>query len=83
MLDAAVCGAVLASPNAAQIEAGLARIRSPKGILVIVKNYTGDKLNFTLAAEPFRLASGTPVRLIVVADDISIGRTRSALYPRR
>ncbi|RSL84374.1 hypothetical protein CEP52_016454 [Fusarium oligoseptatum] len=83
MLDAAVCGAVFASPNAAQIEAGLARIQSPKGILVIVKNYTGDKLNFTLAAERFRLASGTPVRLIVVADDVSIGRTRSALVGRR
>ncbi|KAF5007400.1 hypothetical protein FDECE_6286 [Fusarium decemcellulare] len=83
MLDAAVCGAVFASPNAAQIEAGLGRIQSPKGILIIVKNYTGDKLNFTLAAERFRLASGVPVRLVVVADDVSIGRTRSALVGRR
>ncbi|KAJ4132370.1 Dihydroxyacetone kinase 2 [Fusarium falciforme] len=83
MLDAAVCGAVFASPNAAQIEAGLGRIQSPKGILIIVKNYTGDKLNFTLAAERFRLASGVPVRLVIVADDVSIGRTRSALVGRR
>lgn len=83
MLDAAVCGAVFASPNAAQVESALRTIQSPKGTLIIVKNYTGDKLNFTLAAERFRLAAGLPVRLVVVADDVSIGRTRSGLVGRR
>ncbi|KND88285.1 Dihydroxyacetone kinase [Tolypocladium ophioglossoides CBS 100239] len=83
MLDAAVCGAVFASPNALQVETGLRLIESPGGILVIVKNYTGDKLNFTLAAERFRYAAGIAVRLVVVGDDVSIGRTRSALIGRR
>ncbi|KAM0550191.1 hypothetical protein ACHAPJ_009039 [Fusarium lateritium] len=83
MLDAAVCGAIFASPNAAQVESALRTIQSPKGTLIIVKNYTGDKLNFTLAAERFRLASGLPIRLIVVADDVSIGRSRSGLVGRR
>ncbi|KAI1387026.1 dihydroxyacetone kinase Dak1 [Hypoxylon trugodes] len=83
MLDAAVCGAVFASPNALQIESGLRLIQSPRGVLIIVKNYTGDKLNFTLAAERFRFASGVPVRIVVVADDVSISRTNSALVGRR
>ncbi|KAI0387222.1 dihydroxyacetone kinase Dak1 [Hypomontagnella monticulosa] len=83
MLDAAVCGAVFASPNVLQIEAGLRLVQSPHGILIVVKNYTGDKLNFTLAAERFRFASGIPVRIVVVADDVSIGRTNSALVGRR
>ncbi|KAH8891488.1 dihydroxyacetone kinase [Thozetella sp. PMI_491] len=83
MLDAAVCGSVFASPNALQIEAGLDLVQSPKGILVIVKNYTGDKLNFTLAAQRFRFRTGIPVRLVVVTDDVSIGRAKSARVGRR
>ncbi|KAH7127381.1 dihydroxyacetone kinase Dak1 [Dactylonectria macrodidyma] len=83
MLDAAVCGAVFASPNALQIEGGLKLIESPRGILVIVKNYTGDKLNFSLAADRFRFTSRTPIRLVIVSDDVSIGRTRSGLVGRR
>lgn len=83
MLDAAVCGAIFASPNTLQIEAGLDLIQSPAGTLIIVKNYTGDKLNFTLAAERFRIRSRTPVRLVVVADDVSIGRAKTAKVGRR
>ncbi|KAF7547252.1 hypothetical protein G7Z17_g7867 [Cylindrodendrum hubeiense] len=83
MLDAAVCGAVFASPNAKQIEAGLRAIRSPRGILIVVKNYTGDKLNFTLASERFNISTGVPVKLVIVADDVSIGRSKSALVGRR
>ncbi|KAF2971900.1 hypothetical protein GQX73_g1742 [Xylaria multiplex] len=83
MLDASVCGNIFASPNMIQIETGLSLIRSPKGILVIVKNYTGDKLNFTLSAQRFRFATGIPVRLVIVADDVSIGRSKSARLGRR
>ena len=78
MLDVSVCGNIFASPNAVRIETGLSLIRSSKGILVIVKNYTGDKLNFTLAAQRFCFATGVPVRLVAVADDASIGRSKSA-----
>lgn len=83
MLDAAVCGAVFASPNALQIEAGLKLVESPQGILIIVKNYTGDKLNFNLAADRFRFSSRTPIRLVMVGDDVSIGRTRAGPVGRR
>jgi triose/dihydroxyacetone kinase / FAD-AMP lyase (cyclizing) len=83
MLDAAVLGDVFASPNALQVQAGLQLVESPKGILIIVKAYTGDKLNFTLAAERFRFATGQPVRMVVVGDDVSIGRTKSARVGRR
>jgi len=83
MLDAAVSGAIFASPNAGQIETGLNLIQSSHGVLIIVKNYTGDKLNFTLAAERFGLASGVPTRLVVVADDVAIGRSKAARVGRR
>ena len=83
MLDAAVSGAIFASPNTSQIETGLRLVQSSCGTLIIVKNYTGDKLNFTLAAERFRIQSGTKVRLVVVADDVSIGRSKTARVGRR
>lgn len=82
MLDAAVCGAIFASPNVVQIEAGLRLIESPAGSLVIVKNYTGDKLNFGLAVEKAR-AAGNKLRLVIVGDDVSIGKTRSRMVGRR
>lgn len=83
MLDAAVCGHIFASPNSLQIGAGLSHIASPKGTLIIVKNYTGDRLNFTLASEKARFSSGLPVRMVSVADDVSIGRRKSQAVGRR
>lgn len=82
MLDAAVCGAVFASPNVLQIENGLDIIHSPKGMLVIVKNYTGDRLNFGLAVEKSR-AAGSNVRMLAVGDDVAIGRSRGKMVGRR
>lgn len=83
MLDAAVCGHIFASPNSLQISAGLGHIASPKGSLIIVKNYTGDRLNFTLESERARFSSGLPVRMVSVADDVSIGRRKSQAVGRR
>ncbi|KAH7131323.1 Dak1 domain-containing protein [Dactylonectria macrodidyma] len=83
LLDAAVCGAIFASPSALQVEAALKLTQSPQGTLMIVENYAGDKMNFTLAAERFRFASGAPLRLVAVADDVSINRTRCAKVGRR
>lgn len=83
MLDAAVCGAIFASPNIVQIEAGLKSVASSRGTLVIVKNYTGDKLNFGLAAEKFRAATGNKARVVMVCDDVSIGRSRNKMVGRR
>ncbi|CAI0472806.1 unnamed protein product [Linum tenue] len=51
MLTAAVCGDVFASPQVDSILAGIRAVTGPMGCLLIVKNYTGDRLNFGLAAE--------------------------------
>ncbi|KAL4942033.1 hypothetical protein BDV06DRAFT_193148 [Aspergillus oleicola] len=83
MLDAAVCGKIFASPNFDQIMSALDRVATPHGILVIVKNYTGDRLNFGLAAETFQAQTGTPVRLVTMADDVSVPRSRGKMVGRR
>ncbi|KAF2014985.1 dihydroxyacetone kinase [Aaosphaeria arxii CBS 175.79] len=83
MLDAAVCGAIFASPNVIQIESGLRNIQSPLGSLVIVKNYTGDKLNFGLAVEKSRAKTGNTVKVLMVGDDVSVGRTKGRMVGRR
>ncbi|KAE8547751.1 hypothetical protein EYB25_009544 [Talaromyces marneffei] len=71
MLDVVVAGNIFASPSASQILAGVQSVDAPQGILMIVKNYTGDKLNFGLAAIKAR-ASGLNVEVVVVGDDVSV-----------
>ncbi|TPK97127.1 MULTISPECIES: dihydroxyacetone kinase subunit DhaK [unclassified Mesorhizobium] len=71
MLTAAVSGEIFASPS---VEAVLAAIRAttgPAGCLLVVKNYTGDRLNFGLAAEKAR-AEGLAVEMVIVGDDIAL-----------
>ncbi len=74
MLTAAVAGPVFTSPSVDTILAGLRAVAAPAGILLIVKNYTGDRLNFGIAAELLR-AEGTPVEMVIVADDVAIRST--------
>lgn len=83
MLDAAVCGKVFASPNFDQIISAFDRVATPQGILVIVKNYTGDKLNFGLASETYQAQTGIPTHIITVADDVSVPYSRGKLVGRR
>jgi ATP-dependent dihydroxyacetone kinase len=71
MLAAAVCGEIFASPSVDAILAGILAVTGKAGCLLIVKNYTGDRLNFGLAAEKAR-ALGKNVSMVIVADDISI-----------
>lgn len=71
MLTAAICGDVFASPSVDAVLAGLLAVTGPEGCLLIVKNYTGDRLNFGLAAERAR-AFGLNVEMIVVDDDIAL-----------
>jgi dihydroxyacetone kinase len=73
MLTAAVSGDVFASPSTDAVYAALRAVANPAGILVIVKNYTGDRLNFGLAAEMAR-ADGIPVELVIVDDDAALGK---------
>jgi len=51
MLTAAVCGDVFASPTVAAVLTAIRTVTGPAGCLLIIKNYTGDRLNFGLAAE--------------------------------
>jgi dihydroxyacetone kinase len=74
MLTAAVAGDVFTSPSADAIYAAICAVSGPAGAVLIVKNYTGDRLNFGLAAEMAR-ADGIPVEIVVVADDVALRDT--------
>ncbi|KAK1287391.1 putative 3,4-dihydroxy-2-butanone kinase [Acorus calamus] len=75
MLTAAILGDVFASPHVDAILAGIRAVTGPMGCLLIVKNYTGDRLNFGLAAEQAK-SEGYKVESVIVGDDC-------ALPPRR
>ncbi|MBD9527522.1 dihydroxyacetone kinase subunit DhaK [Paracoccus sp. PAR01] len=77
MLTAAVCGDVFASPSVDAVLAGILAVTGPAGCLLIVKNYTGDRLNFGLAAERAR-AFGLKVSMVVVGDDVALPDTPQA-----
>ena len=82
MLTAAVAGTIFASPSTKQILTGLRAIKSTAGTLVIVKNYTGDVLHFGLATERAK-AEGLKVEMVVVKDDVAVGRVKGSLVGRR
>lgn len=71
MLTAAVCGEVFASPSVDAVLAAILAVTGKAGCLLIVKNYTGDRLNFGLALERAR-AQGLRVRMVIVDDDIAL-----------
>lgn len=71
LLTAAVCGEVFASPSVDAVLAGILAVTGPAGCLLIVKNYTGDRLNFGLAAERAR-EQGRKVAMVIVDDDIAL-----------
>lgn len=74
MLDAAVCGPVFTSPSVDAILAALRAVApGDEDIIMVVKNYTGDRLNFGLAARQAR-AEGHRVRTVLVADDVALGQ---------
>ncbi|UPG73705.1 dihydroxyacetone kinase subunit DhaK [Roseomonas gilardii subsp. gilardii] len=79
MLSAAVTGDVFTSPSTDGVLAGIRAVAGPAGALLVVKNYTGDRLNFGLAAELAR-AEGIPVEIVVVADDVAL---RATVEPER
>jgi dihydroxyacetone kinase len=76
MLSAAVAGAVFTSPSVDAILATIRAVTGKAGTLLIVKNYTGDRLNFGLAAELAR-AEGLNVEMILIADDVALAQTTS------
>ena len=71
MLTAAVCGDVFASPSVDAVYNAIINLTGEAGCLLIVKNYTGDRLNFGLAAEKARKA-GFKVNMVIVGDDVAL-----------
>ena len=71
MLSAAVAGDVFTSPSVDAVLAAIRQVGKKAGVLLIVKNYTGDRLNFGLAAELAR-AEGIAVEVVVVGDDVAL-----------
>lgn len=88
LLTVAVSGDIFASPSSVQICSGVDLANSDKGIVVVVLNYTGDCLNFGLASEKARAAfsgagKGKEVEMVIVGDDVSVGRSKGGLVGRR
>lgn len=79
MLTAAVAGDVFTSPSVDAVLAAIRAAAGPRGAVLIVKNYTGDRLNFGLAAE-LATAEGYPTKVVVVADDVAL---RDTVEPER
>ncbi|PPQ64770.1 hypothetical protein CVT24_007856 [Panaeolus cyanescens] len=86
MLTCAVSGNIFASPNASQVRKGIELIDNDKGTVIIVKNYTGDILNFGLAKEQYAAIhpdKSERLKFVIVADDISVGREQGKIVGRR
>ena len=74
MLSAAIAGDVFTSPSVDAVLAAIRAVSGPAGAVLIVKNYTGDRLNFGLAAE-MASAEGIPTKIVIVADDVALHDT--------
>jgi dihydroxyacetone kinase len=81
MLSAAVAGEVFTSPSSDTVFAAIRAVAAKPGALLVVKNYTGDRLNFGLAAEMAR-AEGIPVEMVIVDDDVALKGTGRATGAR-
>ena len=71
LLDAAVSGEVFTSPTPDQVLAAIQAVDSGKGVLLVIKNYTGDVMNFEMALE---MAQDMDIKVdkVIVADDIAV-----------
>ncbi|MGA9242927.1 MAG: dihydroxyacetone kinase subunit DhaK, partial [Silvibacterium sp.] len=81
MLGAAVVGEVFTSPSSDSVFAAIKSVSGKPGALLVVKNYTGDRLNFGLATEMAR-AEGIPVEMVIVDDDVALKGTGRATGAR-
>lgn len=83
LLTASVAGTIFASPSAEQVRrAVLTRVPTEKGVLVITMNYTGDVLNFGMAAEKAK-AGGVSTEFYAIGDDVGVGRAKGGKVGRR
>ncbi|MFL6448376.1 MAG: dihydroxyacetone kinase subunit DhaL [Bryobacteraceae bacterium] len=77
MLSAAVAGEIFTSPSVDSVLAAIRSVAGKHGVLLIVKNYTGDRINFGLAAEMAR-SEGILVETVVVADDVALAHVEGS-----
>jgi len=77
MLDGACPGPVFSSPTPDQMEAATRAIDGGAGVLHIVKNYTGDVMNFEMAAEAAAAEKDVKVEAVVIDDDVAV---KDSLY---
>jgi phosphoenolpyruvate---glycerone phosphotransferase subunit DhaK len=77
MLDAACAGEVFTSPVPDQMQAATTAVNGGAGVVHIVKNYTGDVMNFEMAAEMAQAETGVEVASVVIDDDVAV---RDSLY---
>ncbi|KAH1274480.1 hypothetical protein KXX33_007231 [Aspergillus fumigatus] len=83
LMDASVAGSIFASPSAEQIRhAAMNCVDNEKGVLIIPMNYTGDVLNFGMAAEKSR-AAGIKTEFFAINDDAGVGRKKGGKVGRR
>jgi dihydroxyacetone kinase-like protein len=71
MLDAAVAGAVFTSPTPDQVYEAIKAVDGGTGVLLVIKNYTGDVMNFEMAKELAEM-DGIKVDSVVVNDDVAV-----------
>lgn len=71
MLDAAVAGAVFTSPTPDQVYEAIKAVANEAGVLLVVKNYTGDVMNFDMAKEMAEM-EGIKVEAVIVNDDVAV-----------
>merc|ERR1740121_1126247 len=71
MLTAAISGETFASPTIDAVLSAIVQVTGPKGCLLVIKNYTGDRLNFTLAAQRARSQFGLKVETVITKDDVA------------
>jgi dihydroxyacetone kinase len=81
MLSAAVAGEIFTSPSSDSVFAAIKAAAGEPGALLVVKNYTGDRLNFGVAAEMAR-AEGIDVETVIVNDDIALKGAEQATGAR-
>jgi dihydroxyacetone kinase-like protein len=72
MLDAAIAGEVFTSPTPDQVQEATKTVDGGAGVLHIVKNYTGDVMNFEMAAELAEADAGVRVETVVTNDDVAV-----------
>ncbi|KAF8887292.1 dihydroxyacetone kinase 1 [Infundibulicybe gibba] len=86
ILSGAVCGNIFASPSASQVRRGIDLVSNDRGTIIIVKNYTGDILNFGLAKEQYAALhpdQADRVKFVIVGEDVAVGRKQGSIVGRR